>query len=78
MGLSVHQMAGIDVDKIRTVYSVPEGYDPVTGIAVGYPSDPDTLTEEIRARELAPRQRKTLHAFVYAGAWGQQASIVSA
>jgi len=77
LGLSVHQMAGIDVEKIRAVYSIPAGHDPVTGIAVGYPSDPDALTEETRARELAPRHRKALEAFVFSGAWGQQSSIVS-
>ena len=77
MGLAVHQMAGIDVDKIRIVYSVPEGYDPVTGIAVGYPNDPDALTDEIRSREFAPRQRKALESFVFSGAWGRQSSIVS-
>ena len=77
LGLSVHQMAGIDVEKIRTAYSIPAGYDPVTGIAVGYPSDADALSEETRAREFAPRQRKSLEAFVYAGAWGQRAPIVS-
>ena len=77
LGLSVHQMAGIDMEKTRGVYAIPEGYDPVTGIAVGYPSDPDKMTEEIRSRELAPRHRKTLEAFVFSGTWGQKYSLVS-
>ena len=31
MGYATHQMAGIEADKIRETYGVPEGYDPVTG-----------------------------------------------
>ena len=36
LGLRVHNMAGIVVDHIRKSFEVPEGYDIVTAIAVGY------------------------------------------
>lgn len=36
LGLRVHSMAGIVVDRIRKSFEVPEEYDIVTAIAVGY------------------------------------------
>ena len=72
-GLSVHQMAGILPDRIREVYEVPNGYEPVTGLAVGYRGDPASLSEDLRKRELAKRTRKSLHDFVFSGQWGRSA-----
>ena len=72
-GLSVHQMAGILPDRIREVYGVPDAYEPVTGLAVGYRGDPASLSEDLRERELAKRTRKSLHDFVFTGQWGRSA-----
>ena len=71
MGLVVHQMAGILPEVIREGFSLPSGYEPVTGLAIGYPGDLNTLPEEIRERERAPRSRKALQEFVFAETWGQ-------
>jgi len=46
------------------VYSIPEGYDPVAAIALGYIGDPQTLPERLLQRVLAPRSRKPLEKFV--------------
>jgi len=69
-GLVVHQMAGILPDKIRATYNVPAEWSPVTGVAIGHPGEPDQLPEPLRGRERAPRQRKSLDAFVFRDAWG--------
>jgi nitroreductase len=71
MDLFVHQMAGILPEVIRESFSLPSGYEPVTGLAIGYPGDLNTLPEEIRERERAPRSRKALQEFVFAETWGQ-------
>ncbi|MBW4564350.1 MAG: nitroreductase family protein [Mojavia pulchra JT2-VF2] len=71
LGLFVHQMAGFDVSKARELYSIPEGYEPVAAIAVGYPGDLQTLPEQYQQRELAPRQRKPQQTFVFTGTWGK-------
>lgn len=76
LGLVVHQMAGIHVDKAREVYQIPEGYEAVAGIAIGYPADPATLPEPQRQRELAPRTRKPLESFVFTGRWGQASPVL--
>ena len=43
LGLAVHQMAGILPDKAREIFGIPEGYEPVAGIAIGYPGEPENL-----------------------------------
>jgi nitroreductase len=69
-GLAVHQMIGIFPNKVRELYSVPEGYEPMTAIAMGYAGDPINLPEELRARDAARRPRKPLKEFVFGGKWG--------
>jgi nitroreductase len=76
-GLVVHQMAGIEVDKIRTTFAVPQGWDPVSGIAVGYPGDAANLPEQLRQRELTERVRKPLSSFVFSGDWAKAAPIIA-
>jgi len=76
LGLFVHQMAGILPDKIRGLYQIPDSYEPVTGIALGYPGTPEQLPDKLRQRELAPRTRKPINEFVFAGAWGRASKLV--
>ena len=71
LGLSVHQMAGIDPEKARKLFDIPADYEAVAGIAIGYAGDPASLSDELRKRELAPRQRKPLDSFVFTGQWGK-------
>jgi nitroreductase len=75
-GLVVHQMIGILPDKSRELYLIPEGVQPVTGLAIGYAADPSTLSEKYRERDLAPRSRKPLNEFVFDGEWGVASKIV--
>ena len=76
LGLAVHQMAGFHVEKARTLFSIPEGYEPVAMIALGYLGDPEALPEDLRQRELAPRSRKPLETFVFFGRWGQTSPLI--
>src|SRR5882672_7688284 len=71
LGLYVHQMAGFYPDRVRELYGVPDGFEPVAGIVLGYLGDPATLPEELQQRELAPRIRKPFESFVFQGAWGE-------
>ncbi len=77
-GLFVHQMIGILPDKAREIYHIPEGVQPLTGLAIGYATDPNTLPEKYRQRDLAPRQRKPLGEFVFGGQWGTASALVAA
>lgn len=77
LGLFVHQMAGILPEQARTVFGIPDGWEPVAGLALGYPGDADALPENLKQRQLAARGRKAISQFVYSGRWGQAASVVS-
>lgn len=75
--LFVHQMAGFDVPLTKQTYNIPEGYEPVAAIAIGYLGDPNTLSERLQQRELAPRTRKPLENFVFSGSWNQTSAVIS-
>ena len=75
-GLVVHQMIGILPDRVRTLYSVPEEVQPLTGLAIGYVGDSTVLPEHLRSRDLSPRTRKTLATFVFGGQWGTASPVV--
>ncbi|HEX2276119.1 MAG TPA: nitroreductase family protein [Candidatus Tectomicrobia bacterium] len=77
LGLFVHQMAGFYPDKVRELYGVPEGFEPVAGIVLGYPGDPASLPEDLKQRELARRARRPIETFVFECAWGHISPLVT-
>ncbi len=77
LGLQVHQMAGILPDKAREIFGIPENFEAVAGIALGYPGDPASLSDQLRARELGKRERKPISSFVFTGKWGNAAPAVA-
>jgi len=76
-GLAVHQMAGFDPAKAKQVFEIPEDCEPIAAIAVGFPGDPNSLSQKLQDRENAPRTRKPLTEFVMSGRWGHTSPIVS-
>jgi nitroreductase len=68
-GLVVHQMGGFDVQRLRTVFEIPERYDCMAMIAVGHPGDPALLPEPYHSRELGTRARRPLRNTVFEGGW---------
>jgi nitroreductase len=72
-GLFVHQMAGIEVEKIRETFKLPPEFEPAAAIAIGYPGDPQKLPDEFRAAESAPRTRKAFSELFFSGGWGNPA-----
>src|SRR2546422_4771214 len=77
LGLFVHQMAGFSPEKVREIYGVPEEFEPVAAIAVGYEADVDVLPEPFRQQEIGPRRRKPISSFVFQGKWGEISPLVS-
>lgn len=63
--LYVHQMGGIDRDKIRAVYAVPETVEVVVALAIGHLGDAASLPEKFRAAETKPRTRLPLESLIY-------------
>jgi len=57
-GLYAHQMGGFDRSALATAFDLDAALDPMTVIAVGALGDVDAASEELRAREAAPRPRR--------------------
>ena len=70
LGLYVHQMAGFSVEAARTEFQIPDGYEPVAVIAVGY------LNEERDKNPPPSRTRKALREFVFSGRWARPSPII--
>jgi nitroreductase len=77
LGLFVHQMAGVDLDKVKSAYNLPNGFEPQTAIAIGYGVDPKTLDEEARKKAEAPRSRNDFADFVFGQNWGEPSPVVT-
>ena len=75
-GLVVHQMAGFDPETAKEAYDIPQGWEPIAAMAIGYPGDASSLPEPLQSREKAPRSRKRIREFVMSGQWGHTAEFV--
>ncbi|MFH8251088.1 nitroreductase family protein [Microbacterium sp. B2969] len=57
-GLSTHQMGGFDRDAIASGFELSDDFTPVTVMAIGELGDIRQASEELQARENAPRVRR--------------------
>lgn len=69
LGLMAHQMGGFDADKARAAFKVPEQYHILPMVAVGYQVTVESLSGEVKERELAERSRKPLGELFFNGVW---------
>jgi nitroreductase len=71
LGLAAHPMAGYDAERARSEFGIPEGFTPIAMIAVGYPyqASLDDLDDKLRAKELAPRERKSIGEISFSRMW---------
>lgn len=69
-GVATHSMAGFDREAARAALALPDGVEPYTAVALGWPGDPALLDADRRAREGAPRVRLPLAAVAPRGGWG--------
>ena len=60
MGLYVHQMAGFSGEQARETFGIPDGFDPVAAIAIGYSAQEPPSS----------RSRRPQDEIAYAGKWG--------
>lgn len=67
-GFVVHPFAGFESDKVATAVGIADGFEPVTGLAIGYGADPAILGEGA-AREMEPRTRRRVADFAFHGQW---------
>lgn len=77
-GLHVHQMGGIDRDKARISFDIPDDFSIVTAAAIGYIGNPEILPNDLKDAEKAPRDRKALPELVFDKTFGNPAGITNA
>ncbi len=69
-GLYVHPMGGFFRDKAKNLLKIPDGYEPVTMLAVGYAAEmPYNANEDLINRENRIRTRRELKDIVFKGTW---------
>ncbi len=80
LGLQVHQMAGVNLSRVRSEFGIPDEFEPQTAIAIGYPDSsepkPDSDDAKLHQRDTGSRQRNPLSEQVFTSAWGQKADFV--
>jgi nitroreductase len=74
-GLQVHQIGGFYPENVRTTYRVPEEYEPVSGLVIGYPGPPHRLPPDLQEKEHRERVRKPLEDLVFSGSYGTPADL---
>ncbi len=65
LGLQVRQMAGFNQQKLIQNLNIPEVFEVGIVMTVGYPGDAESLPENLKKRELAPRERYIQEEFVH-------------
>ena len=70
-GLNVHQIAGFDPTAMTRNLFIPDLYEPVIVMAIGYAGDVEKLPENLQLREAAPRERYVEREFVMNKAFGE-------
>lgn len=76
LNLYIHQMGGFDTDKACRLFNIPEGYTPMSVIAIGYLGNIDSLPEQLKVREKAKRNRRELSEIVFDESFGHTSSLV--
>lgn len=66
-GLVVHQMVGIQVDRVRETFAIDETTEPLTALAIGYAADPADADPAMVERDARKRERRPLESFILHG-----------
>ncbi len=78
LDLYVHQMAGLEPEKARETFDIPDGFHAFTAFAVGYMGEPEGLDADwMRDAEKAPRERMPLEAFIFTNTFGDTSPLVA-
>lgn len=69
LGMGVHILGGFNQLTMREAFAIPEQFDPVSVLVLGFPGNADQLTENLKERELRRSPRRPLSELVHHGAF---------
>ncbi|MBL4715625.1 MAG: nitroreductase family protein [Bacteroidia bacterium] len=69
MDIYIHQMGGFISEKAIENLNIPDGYEPVAAVAMGYLGDPHELSDALRDRALSERTRKPFEELIFKDKW---------
>jgi nitroreductase len=69
LGLWIHQMGGYDSAKARAYFGIPDDYEPMAVIAVGYMLPEKDIPPEVLQRDSAARTRQPISEMAFRGYW---------
>lgn len=72
----VHQMSGFDPEKARSLFKIPDDYNALTALALGYLGDPGMLHPRMQKSEIASRERKPINEFVFSEEFGKASKLI--
>lgn len=75
-GLFVHQMGGFDAVKATELFLIPDDFEALTTIALGYQGDYTVLHPNQQKMELAHRERKNTGEFVFSNKFGEKSTLI--
>jgi nitroreductase len=60
LNIFVHQMGGFSIEKAKREFAIPEEFEPIVIMAIGYKGDSEDFPEDLQIREKKVRIRKPL------------------
>ena len=75
-GLHLHQMSGFYPGKAAELFELPDNYEAISVIAMGYIGNPSMLHSRMQKAEKAERERKDLKDFIFTVKFGNQAGLI--
>src|SRR5688572_16751877 len=74
-GVFIHQMGSYSASQARELFNIPDDFEPMAAMVLGYLGDPSILPEDLRERETGPRRRRPLAETVFGDVWGQTSEL---
>lgn len=76
MDLYVHQMGGFSAERATELFRIPEGYTPMSVLAIGRLGNSEDLPENVRPADKSKRKRKELEEIVFENYFGSPGEII--
>ena len=74
--LYVHQMGGFSAQKAKELFDIPEGFTPMSVVAIGHLGNSEDLPEKVRPADKSKRKRKELEEIVFQDYFGNKSDLV--